>query len=160
MNDETFIKRANELAEIAKQNHEDPFGAVLVKDGVIVHETHDGCIAYCDPTMHAERRLITEYCSQNKVMSLEGYTLYSSSEPCAMCSGAIHWSRISRVVYGIPQERLNRQSGGRKKLSCTEILNQGKIKVEVTGPILEESSFDVIKDYTFIPKKDRVQNRG
>ena len=154
--DEKFIKRAIELSEIAKSKGEDPFGAVLVKDEEIVFETHDGCIEFCDPTMHAERRLISEYCSNNNVISLEGYTLYSSTEPCSMCSGAIHWAKISRVVYAIPQERLNSKSGGCKKLTCAEIINQGTKKIEIMGSVLEEKAYRTIENYTFILKKDRI----
>lgn len=154
--DEKFIRRANELAELAKEKGEDPFGAVLVRNNQIIHECHDGCIAYCDPTMHAERRLISEYCSENKVISLEDCTLYSSAEPCAMCSGAIHWAKIPRIVFGIPQEKLNKKSGGVKKMSCSEIVNQGKINKEVVGPVLEEESYKVIADHQFILKKLRV----
>ena len=155
--DEKFIRRAIKLAEIAKTRGEDPFGAVLVKDNEIVYECHDGCIEFCDPTLHAERRLITEYCSQNKVISLEGHTLYSSAEPCSMCSGAIHWAKITRVVFGIPQEKLNAKSGGLKKLSCSEIINQGSKKTEVDGPILEEEAYRTIENHVFVLKKDRIK---
>lgn len=158
--DERFIKRANELAEIAKQKGEDPFGAVLVKNDEIVFESHDGCIEFCDPTMHAERRLISAYCSKEHIISLEGYTLYSSTEPCSMCSGAIHWAKITRVVFGIPQEKLNSKSGGKKKMSCSEIINQGKNhQIEVIGPVLEDDSYKVIENHEFILKKDRIKGK-
>lgn len=154
--DEKFMKRAIELSEIAKSKGEDPFGAVLVKDGEIIFESYDGCIEFCDPTMHAERRLISEYCSNNHVISLEGCTIYSSTEPCSMCSGAIHWAKISRVVYGVPQERLNSKSGGCKKLTCAEMINQGSKKIEIVGSVLEEEAYKTFEDYAFILKKDRI----
>ncbi len=106
--------------------------------------------------MHAERRLISEFCSINNTISLEGYTLYSSTEPCSMCSGAIHWAKISRVVYGIPQARLNKKSGGNRKLSCDVILNQGAKKIEVKGSVLEERAFQIIESHVFIPKSERI----
>lgn len=154
--DNQFMRRAIELAKIAKSKGEDPFGAVLVKDNIIVHESHDGCIEFCDPTLHAERRVISEYCSKNGLISLEGYTLYSSTEPCVMCSGAIHWSRISRVVFGVSQEKLNKQSGGLKKMTCEAIVNQGKNKICIVGPVLEEESLAVLKDYSFRTKSERI----
>lgn len=155
--DEKFLKRAIELAEIAKSKGEDPFGALLVKNNEIVFESYDGCIEFCDPTMHAERRLISEFCSKNNVISLEEYTLYSSAEPCSMCSGAIHWAKISRVVFGISQARLNLKSAGKKKFTCNEIINQGNKKIEIIGPLLEEESYKTIENHVFILKKDRIK---
>lgn len=152
-----FMNRAIVLSKIAKSKGEDPFGAVLVKENVIVHESHDGCIEFCDPTLHAERRLISEYCSKNGQISLEGYTLYSSAEPCVMCSGAIRWSRISRVVFGVSQEKLNKLSGGLKKMTCEELVNQGKKKICIVGPVLEEDALSVFQSYVFRPKVERVQ---
>lgn len=154
--DEKFMRRAIELSNIAKYKGEDPFGAVLVKNNEIVYESHDGCIEYCDPTMHAERRLISEFCSLNNIISLEDYTIYSSTEPCSMCSGAIHWAKISRIVFGVPQARLNQKSGGTRKLTCDKIVNQGKIRIEIVGSILEEESYKIIEEHNFILKKERV----
>lgn len=155
--DEKFIRRANELANIAKANGEDPFGAILVKDNEIVYESHDGCIEYCDPTYHAEKRLISEYCRKNRVISLEGHTIYSSTEPCSMCSGAIHWAKISRLVFGIRQEKLNKKSNGVKKLSSREILECCKKPIDVEGPILEDECLKTFDGYEFVLKKDRVR---
>lgn len=154
--DEKFIRKANELAEMAKLKGEDPFGAVLVKGNEIVYESHDGCIEHCDPTYHAEKRLISEYCRKNKVIALENYTLYSSTEPCSMCSGAIHWAKISRLVFGIRQEKLNKKSGGQKKLSSKEILNCCNNHIEIEGPILEEECLKTFEGYKFRLKKDRI----
>ncbi len=130
---------------------------MLVRNNQIVHETHDGCIESCDPTMHAERRLISEYCQESGEIDLEGYMLYSSAEPCIMCCGAIHWAKISRVVYSVPQKTLNKKSGGREKPSCDELLNIGNRKIEVLGEVLLEAGLEVFKDYKFIQKRHRVK---
>lgn len=150
-----FLRRAIELAKIARGKGEDPFGAVLVKDGDIVYESCDGCIEYSNPTLHSEMRLISEFCMKNKKVSLEGYELYSSTEPCSMCSGAIHWSKISKVVYSVSQKTLQKNSGGKPKLSCREILNRGKRKTEIIGPLLEDEGLKVYEGYKFISKKER-----
>ena len=157
--DEKYIRRANELANIAKNKGEDPFGAVLVRDNEIVYETHDGCIEFCDPTFHAEKRLISEYCRMNNLISLENYTLYSSTEPCSMCSGAIHWAKISRLVYGIRQEKLNQKSGGVKKLSAKQILNRCGKPIEIDGPILEDECLTTFEGYKFRLKKERIEEQ-
>lgn len=157
--DEKYIRRANELAQIAKNKGEDPFGAVLVKDNEVVFESHDGCIEFYDPTFHAEKRLISEYCRLHKIISLEDYTLYSSTEPCSMCSGAIHWSKISRVVFGVRQEILNEKSGGIKKFTAKQILHQCSNPIDVVGPVLEDECLKTFSGYKFRMKKERIKER-
>lgn len=68
-----------------------PFAALLTNSsGDVVASSMDQCIPLADPTAHAERILISQYCSRQNLISLEGYTLYSNVEPCLMCTGAIH----------------------------------------------------------------------
>ncbi len=67
----------------------DAFAAVLVLEGKMMASSKDKWIVYSDPTAHAELTLISEYCREKGLVSLEGYTLYSNVEPCLMCSGAI-----------------------------------------------------------------------
>lgn len=135
------------------------FGAVLVFEQNIVHETYDQSIIQSDPTYHAELSLISEYCRNNNKMNLAGYTIYSSIEPCAMCSGAIHWAEVSRVVYSISQESLQEISGGRPKLGCETFLNSGRIKVEIVKGLLVEEGLKTFEGYQFIPKAERLKNR-
>ncbi|MBZ9687304.1 hypothetical protein G9F72_013310 [Clostridium estertheticum] len=73
--DEDFLRIAIELAKKARKKGEDPFGAVLVCNGQIMHKTHDQSITNCDPTSHAELSVISEYCRLSNNFSLEGYTL-------------------------------------------------------------------------------------
>lgn len=128
--DEKFIERANELAIIAKSKGEDPFGAVLVRNNEVLYEAHDGC------------------------------TLYSSTEPCSMCSGAIHWAKISRLVFGIRQEILNIKSNGVKKFSSKDILERCGSPIEVTGPVLETECLNTFEGYKFVLKKERINQKA
>lgn len=157
--DEYFMRLAIDLAYQSRQNGEDPFGAVLIYDGTLMHQSEDKSIYLSDPTAHAEVSVIREYCQMSKKFSLEGFTLYSSTEPCVMCSGAIHWARISKVVFSVSQEMLWQFSGGRSKLRCNEILNMGRSKVEVVGPFLSEEGLSVYDGYNFVPKLERHKLR-
>jgi tRNA(Arg) A34 adenosine deaminase TadA len=65
-------------------------------------------LSYSDPTAHAELVVISEYCRQQRILDLDGYTLYSSAEPCVLCAGAIKWAHISRVVFSVTQAMLHR----------------------------------------------------
>ncbi len=152
---ERFIREVNKLAYQSAQKGNDPFAAFLVKDDIVVASTMDFSVVKSDPTAHAELDLIRNFCQENKIFSLEDYTLYSSSEPCVMCSGAIHWAKIKHVVFSVSQQRLNGASKGKRKPSCDSIVNVGKSKVEVVGPILEEEGFQVFIDFPLVPKIER-----
>ena len=133
----------------------DPFGALLVFGGKVKATSADQSVRYSDPTAHAELALISEYCRQHKLMDLKGYTLYSSAEPCIMCSGAIHWAKISRVVFGVSQAGLQRVSGGKAKPSSAPLINSGGKSVEVIGPLLEEEGLAVLREFPFRSKRAR-----
>jgi tRNA(Arg) A34 adenosine deaminase TadA len=149
MSDEFFLRRAMALAREARIQGEVPIGAVLVLDGVLVHEAHNRDIARADPTQHAELSLISEYCRAERRLTLDGFTLYSSAEPCVMCSGAIKWARITRVVFGVSQAMLQQLSGGRLKPSCASIVNTGYRQIEIVGPLLADEGLAVFEGYRF-----------
>lgn len=151
--DEKFIKRVNKIALQSAENGFDPFGAILVKEGKIVFSSIDKCIQYSDPTSHAELILISEFCRKNKIISLEEYTIYCNVEPCVMCSGAIHWARISKVVFGVSQSKLQSVSKGKIKPNCEELINVGNNKIEVLGPLLQEEGLKILKKFPFKSKK-------
>jgi tRNA(Arg) A34 adenosine deaminase TadA len=71
----------------------------VVRDGVIVGEGANAVLALRDPTAHAEMIAIREAAARLGTHSLEGCTLYASSEPCPMCLGASYWARVDAVVY-------------------------------------------------------------
>ncbi len=158
-NDDDFLRIAIRLAQQARDAGEDPFGAVLVRGGAVVFQAHDRSIELCDPTAHVELQIIREYCQAQHTMSLEGYTLYCSAEPCLMCAGAIHWARISRVVFSVSQAMLQQISGGKPKPSAASLINTGNRTVDVIGPVLPKEGLAVFKDYTFVSKTQRVKER-
>ncbi len=155
MTDEYYLRVAINLARQSAEIGGDPFGALLVFQDKIVAKSVDKSVEESDPTCHAELSVIRDYCRNSKILSLEGYTLYSSSEPCIMCSGAIHWARISRVIFSVPQELLQRFSGGRRKPGCKDLINSGSQKVEIIGPLLAEEGIKIFQDYPLNPKMER-----
>ena len=80
-----------------------PFGAVVVKDGVVVAEGQNRVTSSNDPTAHAEMEAIRAACHRLGSHQLDGCVIYSSCEPCPMCLGAIYWARPEKLFY------LNRQ---------------------------------------------------
>lgn len=96
-----FMKEA--IAESAKNletGHGGPFGAVIVKDGIIIGRGHNEVIKNNDPTCHGEMQAIRNACKHLGTYDLTGCELYTSSQPCPMCLSAIIWANIKTVYYG------------------------------------------------------------
>jgi tRNA(Arg) A34 adenosine deaminase TadA len=154
--DEDFLRQAIGLARAARESGEFPFGSVLVVGEQIAHQSTDRCMSYTDPTAHAELLLISEYCRTQGTLDLDGYTLYTCVEPCVMCSGAIKWARISRVVFSVSQAMLQQLNGGRPKPSCADIVNTGGRPIVVDGPLLPDEGLAVWAGFDFKPKRERL----
>jgi tRNA(Arg) A34 adenosine deaminase TadA len=100
-----FIRRAIELAkEGVKSNAGGPFGAVVVKDNVIIAEGNNSVTSVNDPTAHAEVVAIRKACEKLGSFQLDDCTIYTSCEPCPMCLGAIYWARPKNVFYACTRE--------------------------------------------------------
>jgi guanine deaminase len=76
-----------------------PFGAVIVRDGVIIGSGHNTVIQSHDPTAHAEVNAIRDACTRLKTHHLTGATIYSNFEPCPMCLSAIYWADIRNLWF-------------------------------------------------------------
>jgi tRNA(Arg) A34 adenosine deaminase TadA len=106
MMNKKFMFEAIELAHIALQESAGgPFGAIIVnQDNVVVGRGYNRVLATNDPTAHAEVTAIRDACRQLNSFSLAGCTIYTNCEPCPMCLGAIYWSRIEKIYYGVNRE--------------------------------------------------------
>ena len=105
-----------------------------------------------DSTGHAETNLVRLATQQFLPEQLARCTLYASTEPCAMCAGAIHWSQIGRVVYALSEVDLYAIIGDSPEhllLPCREVFARSKRQVEVLGPIpaLDMEARAVHKDF-------------
>ena len=96
-NHEYFMKEAIKLSASAMEHGNEPFGAVLVKDGEIVCTYENQIHTMINPTLHGETGLISKFCQETGITDLSEYTLYSSCEPCFMCSGALVWAKLGEL---------------------------------------------------------------
>ena len=104
-NREVFMRRAIELARLGmRQGAGGPFGAVVVRAGIIVGEGWNRVITTQDPTAHGEVTAIRDACARLGTFSLEGCEIHTTGEPCPMCLGAIQWARIRKIYYGFRME--------------------------------------------------------
>jgi len=98
--DRSFIGRAFEMRRQAIEIGDQGYGAVVVRDGVIVGQSPSHVIVHHDPTAHAEMESIRDAATRLGSRDLSGCTLYSSSSACPMCEAAAYWGNIDRMVFG------------------------------------------------------------
>jgi tRNA(adenine34) deaminase len=120
-----------------------PVGAVIVKDGKIISKAHSLVNTEKDPTAHAEILAIRKAVKKLKYERLNGCTIYSTVEPCAMCAGALVLARVEGLVFGCLEEK----TGGVKsvfKITGNKQLNH---KIKVTCGVLAEECGKLMKDF-------------
>lgn len=135
------LQTAIQVAQAARHHGNHPFGAILVDENdQILLQAENTVVTGCDCTGHAETnlmRLATQNLSPEKLALC---TLYTSTEPCAMCAGAIHWGNIGRVAFALSEVTLYELIGPSPDhllLSCREVFSRSKRVVEVLGPAEE-----------------------
>jgi tRNA(Arg) A34 adenosine deaminase TadA len=142
-----YLRAAIELARTAGARGDGPYGAVLVDpEGVVVLEGQNTAVTERDCTGHAETNVVRAAWQRFRPEQLAGYTLYASTEPCAMCAAAIYWSGIGRVVFASSGASVATAAGQPRELAldCRDVLARGRRSVEVAGPLLEEEALRVI----------------
>jgi tRNA(Arg) A34 adenosine deaminase TadA len=155
--DRVFMKRAYELARYATTHGGGPFGAVLVVDGKIVAEYANCVHSTGDITKHAEAGLISAFSPKIPRKVFARSTLYTSTEPCAMCSGAICFCGIGRMVYGTseaPFEQVMGITPPPDLLASREILRRIAPGVKVLGPLMEDEGLKIHEDYWPVHPED------
>lgn len=143
---EALLRRAIEEARLAREAGNHPFAAILVgPDGAVLMTQHNAYLPDHDMTGHAERVLMTRASTNYPAAFLKECTIYTSAEPCAMCSGAIYWTGLTRVVYGLSEAQLKQITGSHPEnptldLPCRIVFEAGQRSVEVIGPMLVDEA--------------------
>ncbi len=136
-----YLRSAIAAAWSARQHGNHPFGAVLVDENhQLVLSAENTVITGRDVTGHAETNLVRLASQSFTPGELARMTLYTSTEPCAMCAGAIHWSKIGRVVYALSEESLYEIVGPSTEhllLPCRAVFAHSQQAVAVSGPAAE-----------------------
>lgn len=135
--DSYFMTKALEEAQLAFEKGEVPVGAVVVVDNRIIARAHNLTELLTDVTAHAEMQAITAAAHFIGGKYLHQCTLYVTLEPCAMCTGALYWSQIGKVVFGASDPK----RGG---------LSQGGAlhpKTKLVHGILEEKATQLLQEF-------------
>ena len=150
-----YLMEANREAVQARSTGNTPFGAVLVdasgeiimRQGNAEHDLHDA-------TAHAEFVLASRASRTSDKQYLWGCTLYTTCEPCPMCTGGIYWANIGKIVFGITEERLLEMTGADDKnptfhMGAERILAAGQKEIALEGPVpeMEEEIVEVHKGF-------------
>jgi len=147
--DYAFMHRAIELSYFAVENdHGDPFGSVIVREGNIVGEGWNKSRLLTDPSAHAEMEAVRDACKKLGTTSLKGCTVFASAQPCPMCLSLLYLSGIEKLYYCIPTEGIEKIS---RNLSVGYIYEAlAKRPSERTIPeiqILGDQADDLIRNY-------------
>jgi len=144
--DEEYLRKAIEVSKKSREGGNHPFGAILVgPEGDVLMEAENSVNSEGDCTGHAETNLVRKASKAYDRDFLAQCCLYSSAEPCAMCSGAIYWSGIGKVAYALSEEGLLRLTGDDAEnptlsLPSREVYSRGQREVEVLGPTIEDEA--------------------
>lgn len=135
--DEYYMKMALQEAEAALEKDEVPIGCVVVSNNRIIARAHNLTETLNDVTAHAEMQAITSAANFLGGKYLKDCTLYVTMEPCVMCSGALSWSQVSKVVIGARDEQ---RGFINKHLSLHP-------KTEVITGIMEAECSSIVKEF-------------
>ncbi len=135
--------RALEMARLGALRGEVPVGAVLVRGGMLLAESHNRTVAWKDPTAHAEVVAIRSAARRIGDWRLIGFTLYSTLEPCAHCAGAIVLARLDRIVFAASDPKAG-MAGSLANLVQDPRLNH---RAEITRGVLGEESAALLRAF-------------
>lgn len=155
--DRVFMARAYELARYAVTHGGGPFGALLVKDGKILAEYSNCVHSTRDITKHAETGLISAFSPKIDRATFAKSTLYTSTEPCIMCCGAICFAGIGRVVYGTsegPFEQVMGFTPRANPLRSHEVFERVSPGTKILGPLMEAEGLAIHEGYWPVHPED------
>jgi len=125
----------NEAYEGMRKGDGGPFGAVIVKDGVVIASAHNEVIKTNDPTMHAEVNAIRKATALLGRFDLSDCEIYSSCEPCPMCFAAIHWAKMKTLYVGA--SRYDAADIGFDDQYIYDVINKTATKEQVETHLLD-----------------------
>ena len=144
-----LLRRTAEIAHKAMESGNHPFGALLAdKDGNVLleqgNEFQEGGSAY-----HAETLLLLKAARLYSPEKLKECTLYSNFEPCCMCTGALYWTNVGRLVFGATEKDLLKYTGDNEEnptfsLSSREVVARGQKDIVIEGPAEDEELLALI----------------
>ncbi|MGD0752886.1 MAG: nucleoside deaminase [Anaerolineales bacterium] len=125
-------------ARVSKQDGNKGYGAVVVRGHEILGKAHDTAVTERDPSRHAEDNAIRQAVQALGESNLSGAILFSTCEPCPMCSSLAVWANLTTIVYGVSIEETAAMGKSRIRVSAKEIIEKSPVMIEVIGDVLRE----------------------
>lgn len=129
-----------------------PFGAAIVKGGKTIAVACNRVLKN-DPTAHAEVQVIRKAAKKLRTYDLSGCVIYSTTEPCPMCFGAIHWARISTIIYGTTINDAKTIGFNELCLSNARLKALGKSKVKIIPRFMRKECKKLFSDWGKLNKR-------
>jgi tRNA(adenine34) deaminase len=138
VNFEDLMRLALGEAGLSKQSGNKGYGAAVVLGRAILGQAHDTTVTARDPSRHAEVNAIRQAVRARGDGNLSGAILFSTCEPCPMCSSLAVWANFTTIVYGVSIEETAQLGKSRIRVSAKEIIEKSPVMIEVIGDVLRD----------------------
>jgi tRNA(adenine34) deaminase len=142
---EEMMGIAIEEARLSRQEGNKGYGTVIVFGQEILARSHDTAATQNDPSLHAEMNAIRKAVQVSGDANLSGTVLFSTCEPCPMCSALAVWANITTIVYGASIEATAKLGKARILVSSREIVEKSPVMIEVIGDVLAKECIDLYR---------------
>lgn len=140
-----IMQKAINLAKEKYQEGGHAVAAIIVKDNEIISQAFTTVIRDNDPTCHAEINAIKIAANKLKSKHLEGCYLYTTFEPCPMCTSAAIWAKMKGIIFGANMNDQTEQCPQRIKIRCSQIIKKGTPKVEFFRNFMRKECKELLK---------------
>jgi len=144
---EEFIERACELARTAGDRGDGPYGSLLVVDGEVIMEESNYESTEDDLSLHPELTLARRAAAELDEETASDAVMYTSTEPCSMCSTGMAYAGLGAVVYSVSGEKAAEINGGPAGIPSEEVFDRYDADIDVIGPAGLEEGLAVHEEY-------------
>ncbi len=140
----SLLKRSIAIAQESKESGNHPFGCLLADAAgkILLEQGNTEVTGHGDCTGHAETQLMRRASQIYSKEEMSKFTMYSCCEPCAMCTGAMYWGNLGRMIYVCRESELKKVTGDDPRnptlnLPCRAVIKCGQKNIEILGPVFE-----------------------
>ncbi len=145
MSDEIFMSLAIKKALKGVKKGQAPFGACIIKNNKVISCEHSTVLKDTNIISHAEMNAIKKACKKLKSINLKDCIIYSTVEPCPMCFSAIHWAKISKIIYGASENDAKKAGFNELMIHDKKLKNLGRLKIKIVSNFMKKECLEPFK---------------